>query len=108
MKTTCKVDLKTKQGTSFAAGTSFDVRMIPGSDTLALAAPVGVDGKPIRVWAKALYKYFHGFIKINVTKVMSEEYYERGSVKSLTGADVEPDGYDSYGFPSILVAAGYI
>lgn len=109
MKTTSKKELKTKDGRVYAKGTSFDVNMIdvPYKDCFATANPMNGD-KPITMRAIKLGKYFDKFIQVDIGKMIEEEEMDSCVCPSLTGKRVEPDGHDEYGFPSVLLAAGYI
>jgi hypothetical protein len=71
-----------------------------------LQYPHPEDGKIKTVHYKSLllYKYFEEFIKPDMEAVEAAMY--DGYCPSLLGEEVEPDGYDSEGFPSILLAAG--
>lgn len=51
-----------------------------------------------------LYVHFEEFVE--VTMDMIQEAMMDGECLSMTGDTVEPDGWDSEGFPSILMAAG--
>lgn len=113
MKATLKRELKLKDGRVYVKGLNFEVSMIPSSDTMAQAVLLGGLGEeaytpPIKIRSVNLGKYFKGFIKFNIENL--EDYMENGNTvcKSLTGEEVEPDGEDEYGFPSVLRAAGYI
>jgi len=57
-----------------------------------------------KVSSAHLYKWFNEFIKFNMDDL--EEALRDGSCPSLTGDQVEPDGWDSNDMPSILLAAG--
>ncbi len=112
MKTTSKKELKTKGGRVYPAGTEFNVNMpdaVDGqrNDAFAFADPMNGE-KPIRIRTIVLGNYFKGFIKVTMAKI--ENYMENGGsiCKSMTGEEVEPDGEDEHGFPSVLRAAGYV
>lgn len=51
----------------------------------------------------SLYKYFMEFIEIT-HETLADSFYD-SLCPSLLGDEVEPDGYDPHGFPSVLRAA---
>lgn len=58
----------------------------------------------------AIGRYCNGFISMDQYKNKIRAYDRKGGeiVSSMTGERVEPDGYDSKGFPSVLIAGGYV
>lgn len=103
MRATNKIPVKTKSGSIYPAGTSFDIQMV---GPVAVAIPS--QGQAVRVRPLLLHKYFNGFIKVNPDKIAQKYENDASVVRSLTGARVEPDGCDEHGFPSVLVACGYV
>lgn len=59
---------------------------------------------PIR--SSRLWQYFDEFEEITEDKITIA--MNHGACLSLTGANVEPDGWDSFGFPSMLMALGVV
>ena len=65
------------------------------------------EGTTKRVRSISLYKWFDEFIQVSMDDL--EEAAMDGSCPTITGySNVEPDGWDSEGMPSILLAAGVI
>jgi len=62
------------------------------------------NGKKYFVKSVKLHKYFKEFVEFLPKDV--EEAMSDGVCLSLTGENVEPDGWDSQGFPSLLLALG--
>lgn len=102
---TCKLihPLKFKSGEIWEVGTLVNVSVEEDRPFVAIVSKNG-DKKMIR--SANLYHYFQGFIKY--TEKDMEAGIMDGICKSLTGARVEPDGWDSEGFPSILLANALI
>jgi hypothetical protein len=50
-----------------------------------------------------LSRYFEGFIEVSI-ETLEDAVFD--NCLSMTGEDIEPDGWDSQGFPSVLLAAG--
>ncbi len=107
--TTSKKELKTKDGRVYPKGTSFEIKMIdvPYKDVFAVADPMNGD-KPVTMRAMKLGRYFRGFHEYNINTMIENEEMDSCVCPSLTGKQVEPDGHDEYGFPSVLLAAGYL
>lgn len=62
--------------------------------------------KQIIVKAWRLHQYFEEFEPFDMEDL--KEAVTDGKCPSLTGETVEPDGHDSHGFPSILMACGWM
>ncbi len=59
-----------------------------------------------KVRSTSLHRWFDEFISVTMDD-LQESIFD-GECPSLTGDSVEPDGWDSKGMPSILIAAGVI
>lgn len=81
------------------AGTNCVVNKHPEYDNYILIVPEGFD-LHIITRAEYAHKYFEEFIEIT-HHVLQEAFFDR--CVSLTGQEVEPDGYDEKGFPSVLI-----
>ncbi len=96
-----KSPLALKDGSVLPKGVSVDVFILEDRPTVAILK----DGsREIKIRAANLHRYFKEFKPC----VASERMATASIVPSLTGAKVEPDGWDEFGFPSILLAAGMI
>lgn len=65
--------------------------------------PVG----DIRINCANLHHYFNDFIK-PTEEIISEACFDGVCPSIFCGYDVEPDGFDEEGFPSVLLAMGMI
>jgi hypothetical protein len=81
------------------AGTNCWVNKHPKYDNYVSIVPEGFD---LHVITRAEYahKYFEEFIELTY-EVLQEAFFDK--CVSLTGQEVEPDGYDEKGFPSVLM-----
>jgi hypothetical protein len=70
---------------------------------------IGVEGfdKPVKINLLNAYKWIKGF-KAPPSNQTMEKWMDDGIAQSVTGKRVEPDGYDSDGFPSYLIVLGLI
>lgn len=96
-------ELKLKSGNSYPVGYVFQVTVPEDQPTIALLN----DGfQEVKIRSISLHKYFLGFKKPTPKMLMGE--FDSAICPSLTGERIEPDGWDSKGFPSMLLALGYI
>jgi hypothetical protein len=103
METTAKKAFILKDGRSFQVGQKFNV--FPSEKTpdfKALCIPLGQ--KEFITSYEKLPKLFNDFHAITESEL--ETACLDGFCPSITGEDVEPDGHDSHGFPSWLIAIG--
>lgn len=103
MKTRVKQDLTFKSGRTLAKGDLINVT--PKTDRTATIY-VSLTGESFTFKMLHLHILSDDFISVCMDDL--EEAIADGSCPSITGADVEPDGHDEFGFPSILAAAGMI
>lgn len=96
-----KKELKFKSGLVIPVGGHAEVKPVEGKPWLA-SITYGIQFTMVR--SLKLWKYFKGFKK----PAANFGIYNDSAVPSLTGEMVEPDGYDSKGWPSMLVAGGFI
>ena len=105
MKGTLKVELKLRDGTVLQKGDIYEVippvREAPWESFIAL----DID-KQVRINTTKLGRCFKEFEIITMGKL--QEAVMDGVCQSMTGCDVEPDGWDRHGFPSMLLAMGMI
>lgn len=105
MKKSLKKDLKLKSGEIFPKGSPYFIKVDSNKPVLAyLTDPIS--GRMIMIRSINLHKYFAGFV--SPLAEMMDPDFDDCIVPSLTGENVEPDGWDEKGFPSILLAIGYI
>jgi hypothetical protein len=97
-----KIEIKMKNGVVIPAGAECSVK--PSESPMR--AILGYQGQEYRVRSLQLWKYFAGFKK-PALKYLDPEY-DFAIVPSLMGENVEPDGFDSHGWPSVMMAAGLI
>ena len=99
-------DMKLKSGKIIKAGTICKVE--PKGDIYAVITAFDVGGKNLKIGILSikLGKYFDDFINVDEKEI--EAACQDEVVPSLRGFDVEPDGHDEEGWPSILLAAGII
>jgi len=104
MKTTFKLSGQTKSGILFKKGDPVEV--IPPDELKPWLSFAVFDGCKLAINTLKLGKYFDGF------DTFCDQDFEEAAMDcvspSVTGETVEPDGWDSQGFPSILLAAGLI
>lgn len=105
MKTIVENAIEFKDGSSWAIGTAVIVS-VP-SDAPRLAHLENIEGEIRKVRSLNLYKWFPSdfphFTEEDIMSALIDDI-----CPTLTGENVEPDGWDSEGFPSILLAAGLI
>jgi len=98
---------KLKNGTEIPEGTECVVHPHTTSDRYISVVAYLDDGpQDVRFPAYAAGFYFDGFVP--VTNNVIEQACMDVTCQSLLGEEVEPDGHDSHGFPSILLAAGIV
>ena len=104
METTAKRDFILKDGRSFKKGVGFIIYPAPKNpDLRAVCIPKG--GAGFLTSYEKLPKLFNDFHAITESEL--ETACLDGFCPSITGQDVEPDGHDSHGFPSWLIALGF-
>lgn len=106
MITISRTQIRFKDGSVWEKGTMVEItvnRMTPHIAQLALP---GDETPPRKVRSMNLYIWFDEFIEI--TEDVIQEAVMDGTCPSLLGDDVEPDGWDSAGFPSAMLAYGII
>jgi hypothetical protein len=93
-----------KSGLIIPKGTKATIQMDPNNPMIVHLSGAGFDFKSR---SASLHKYFPGFV--NPYEIIGDpDEFDSCIVPSLTGEDVEPDGYDDKGFPSVLLALGMI
>lgn len=102
MKEKLKTELKLKDGSVFSKKQSFEIKVNQSVPTIAVLT--SESGRDIKIRSVVLHKYFNGFV--NPSEELGDPDFDACIVSSLTGEDVEPDGWDEKGFPSILLALG--
>jgi hypothetical protein len=103
MRTTLRKSITFKDGTIWEAGQDVIIEVKKESPSRAILC---LNGAPKTVRSASLHKWFDEFISFNMDDL--EGAVMDCSCPSLTGVEIEPDGWDSDGFPSILLAAGVI
>ena len=103
MKAKVKNSISFKDGTSWEPGTPVIIEVKQDRPTRAIIENLNT-GESKQVRSTSLNKWFEEFQGFNMNDI--EEAICDGVCPSLTGQDVEPDGWDSEGMPSILLAAG--
>ena len=102
MKTkACKIDMKLKNGTVIPAGTVCTLEFDKSNPAICLITPTGFP--QFRGLATRLPKYFAG-ISVPSLRTIQKWEFDFGICKSIFGARVEPDGWDSDGSPSWMLA----
>jgi hypothetical protein len=101
MKCELKKEIKKKSGEVIPAGTSLHVYVERENPMVAWAENASFK---VRLPSASLQKYFDEFDEFGMDEL--EEAMFDGICPSLTGESIEPDGWDSEGFPSILIASG--
>lgn len=99
-----KKDLVLKSGVKYPKGMMFGIKVEESKPTVAIL--FAKEGTEIKIRSISLHKYFKGFVK--PATELADPDFDSCIVPSLTGENVEPDGWDEKGFPSILLALGYI
>lgn len=102
MRAILKHELKLKTQEVFPKGQPFEIKVNEDKPTIAILTTAG---RGIKIKSAKLYKYFNGFE--NPWDEINDEM-DSSIVPSLTGENVEPDGWDEHGFPSVLLAVGMI
>ena len=69
-------------------------------------AKVQIGGKTVLFNTPSLHKYFTDFEEYTLSD--AETAMMDGACPSVTGQEVEPDGWDEHGMPSILMAFGFV
>lgn len=97
--------IKLANGEVVPAGSEVTVYVTRKRPTYAIVfyRPVG----DIRIHCKNLHLYFDDFIK-PTDDVIVDALCDGVCPSIFQGTDVEPDGWDSDGFPSVLVALGMV
>lgn len=91
-------DIKFLEGTTFKKGDRVTVKPISGNTSLCLIS--NPSSKEYRIRYQSVFKE---------PSLKSFEKWTYGDTcKSVTGKTIEPDGYDSEGFPSWLLVVGLI
>ncbi len=105
-KTIALINLKS--GYSVPLGTECDVTVPNRSEPMIAKVDVlaedGSIDKSFLIPSALLWKRFYGFQEFTQDD-LQDTLFDSTCV-SLTGDTVEPDGWDSEGFPSILLACG--
>ena len=104
MDSTSKNPITLKSGRVFPAGQNFNV--LPSEDRpdfVAVCYPASGDSE-FRIPYSKLPKYFNDFPPITEQEI--EDAIMDFCCPSISGESVEPDGHDSHGFPSWLLALG--
>lgn len=104
MKTFLKNSITFKDGSVWIDGTQVYIYVKQDQPRTAYLSQVEFPLDVKKVHSVNLYKWFEEFEKYSMSDI--EEAVMDGHCPSLTGQDVEPDGWDSEGFPSLLLAAG--
>lgn len=105
MKLIVDREIKLANGNAVPAGTMVNIFVEKKRPTFAefFYQPVGA----IRISCANLHNYFNDFI--NPTDEVLMEAVMDGVCPSIySGYDVEPDGWDEEGFPSVLLAMGLV
>ena len=106
MKAILRRSITFKDGETWTPGQTIIITVNPDRPTMAqLISHINTDyGNYKKVKSTHLYKWFNEFQQFTMDDL--EEGLCDCSCMSLTGDQVEPDGWDSNGMPSILLAAG--
>ena len=104
MTTNLDRSIKFKDGSSWEAGTP--VRITVKRDRATMAILTNNKGEVRKVRRVNLSFWFNEFDTFTSDDLQEATF--DGVCPSLTGASVEPDGWDSEGFPSLLLACGII
>ena len=104
MKTFLKKSITFKDGSVWTDGTQVHVCVEHDRPMIAYRSQVEFPLEVKKVHSVNLYKWFDEFEQYSMSDI--EEAVMDGRCPSLTGQDVEPDGWDSEDFPSLLLAAG--
>lgn len=93
-----------KDGTTWPVGTAVNININQDRPTVALINRISNPNDIKKARSRYLYKWFNEFQPFTMED-MKEAIFD-GVCPSLTGTMVEPDGWDSEGMPSILLACG--
>ena len=104
MKRRLLVDVTTKSGNTFNNGIEMDLSFPQESDGRVCIA-TDSDGRRFRIRISSLKDKFG--IRVPSMKTL-EKWVDDGTCSSIGGKSVEPDGWDSNGTPSWLIALGLI
>ncbi len=96
-----KKEIKLKNGQTIPKGTPAEIKMDENNPMIVHLSGAGFDFKSR---SANLFNKFSGF----VNPYDLDEDMDTCIVPSLRGEDVEPDGYDDEGFPSVFLARGLI
>ena len=107
MKTTSTANIRLKDGRLFKPGTSFKIIPSPDRPDYGVLCFPSKGGSSFRLPYHRLPLYFKNDIHL-ITQQEIESALMHSFCPSITGEDVEPDGHDSHGFPSWLLALGMI
>jgi len=107
-----KKEMKFKDGTSLPAGTEVSVAFTKDNPGVALITVAGgvlslYSDRTYRVRSSSLHKYLSGFTKPPSVATMAK-WGDDGVAKSVGGERVEPDGWDSDGTPSWMLALSVV
>jgi len=104
MKTSKSIrEIKLKNGTVIPQGTSCAIAF-----NMTVYATISPDGfAPYTTRAANLHRTFSGFAKAPSVASLERQMNE-GICKTVMGERTEPDGYDSHGAPSWMLALGLI
>lgn len=107
MKTVVVKPIKFKDGTEWPAGTPVHVQAMRERPSMSIIKKTVVNDPAVdvrRVHSVNLYLWFAEFPMFTPEDVDAAMMAD--ICPSLTGESVEPDGWDSNGFPSLLLAVG--
>lgn len=105
MKAISKKPIRLKSGGRIEAGTEFIIGVRRENPRIAQLV-TKAHPKDIYISSAILHQYFDEFDSFGDSEL--QQAMMDGRCPSLTGEDVEPDGWDSHGFPSILMAVGIV
>lgn len=103
MTTTNVNEIKFKDGSSWPAGASIVLSVNRDKPTVTEAYNKATR-ETRKLMSIRLHRYFDEFLPVSMDEL--EIAMMDGICDSLTGEQVEPDGWDRQGFPSMLLAAG--
>lgn len=98
-----KKDIFLKSGKVIKKNSTVNVSVLKDKPWIAI---VEKDNITCRIKSASLHLLSNSFIEITESMLMDSIIDD--CVPSLTGCYVEPDGWDPEGFPSILLAMGFI
>lgn len=105
MKATTIREIKFKNGEVWPVGTEVSISVEEERPSIAFLDTL-TEAQPKRVRSTSLHLWFNEFVTITEEGVENAMF--DGNCPSLTGEEVEPDGWDSEGFPSVLLALNII